>query len=436
MYKFLATLLLLGAVARMSADNWPQWRGPFFNGSSSEKNLPAEWSKTTNLAWSASLPGPSAATPVVYGEDVYISTTDLSNQSLVAMCLEGKSGHVRWQNKIADSMRRDRQSTYSSPSPIADGQRAIFFYSSGELVAFDRAGARLWSRNIQTEMGTFAFNWTFSSTPILFGDRLYLQVLQRDVPVGGRGRADGPNESYLLAMDPSSGKTLWRQLRPSDAVAETRESFATPVPYDYRGRTDLLVVGGDCLSGHDAATGKELWRWGTWNPGRIGHWRQVVSPVAGDGIILVCAPKGSPVYAIKAGGSGTLGDAAIAWKSDQQKAVSADVPTPLFYLGDFFVLNDLRKSLSRVEPATGKVKWTVTTPGQAKYEASPTGADGKVYIINFKGDVSVIKADDGAVLSTASMGEADDDMIRSSVAIAQGHLYIRTNQKLFCVGKD
>jgi outer membrane protein assembly factor BamB len=435
MKKYLLTVILTVGTVMAAAENWPQWRGPAFNGSSAEKNLPDAWSKT-NVAWSVSLPGPSAATPVIWEDHVFISTTDLPGQALQAMAIERRQGKVIWQHKIADGIRRDRQSTFSASSPVTDGRRVIFFYSTGDLAAFDFAGNQLWSRNIQTDYGSFAFLWTFSSSPLLYGDKLYLQVLQRDVPVSGRGRTDGPNDSYLLAMDAATGKTLWRQVRATEAVAESHEAYATPVPFTYQGRTELAVIGGDCLTGHDPDTGKELWRWGTWNPGRIGHWRHVVTPVAGNGLILACAPKGAPVYAIKAGGSGVLSDSAIAWKSDQQKMITSDVPTPLFYDGDFFVLSDLRRNLSRVESSTGKIKWTLETPGRAKYEASPTGADGKIYLINFKGEVTIVNAESGALLRTIPMGEEDEDMIRSTIAVAHGQLFIRTNQKLFCVGRN
>jgi outer membrane protein assembly factor BamB len=434
MFRILLVILALSAAPLARAENWPQWRGPSFNGSSPERNLPAQWSKSENVAWETPLPGPSAATPIVWGDRVFVSSTDLASQSLLALCLDRQTGKVLWQQKVGEGIRRDDRSTYASPSPVTDGQRVIFFYSSGQLVAFDFAGRQLWSRNIQADYGTFAFLWTFSSSPVLFDGRLYLQVLQRDVAVGGRGRPEG-NESYLLAMEPATGKTLWRQVRPSQAVAESREAFTTPVPFAGENRSELLVVGGDCLTGHDPATGRELWRWGTWNPTRIGHWRLVTSPVAGGGVALACGPKGSPVFAIKAGGSGTLDDQAIAWKSDQNRNLTADVPTPLFYQGDFFVLSDLRKTLTRLEAKAGRVKWTIETPGQAKYEASPTGADGKIYLINFKGEVTVVEADKGEVLRTIPMGEPGDDTIRSSIAVAQGRLFIRANKKLYCIGK-
>ena len=137
---------------------------------------------------------------------------------------------------------------------------------------------------------------------------------------------------------------------------------------------------------------------------------------------------------IKAGGNGVLNDSAVVWKSDQKREVSADVPTPLFYDGDFFVLNDGRKNISRVDPATGNVKWTVELPGR-KFEASPTGADGKLYLMNFGADVVVMDAAKGGILGTIAMGDEGDDMTRSSIAVANGQLFIRTNHKLYCIAR-
>jgi outer membrane protein assembly factor BamB len=198
----------------------------------------------------------------------------------------------------------------------------------------------------------------------------------------------------------------------------------------------LLVAGGDALTGHDLETGKELWRWGTWNPRRITHWRLVPSPVAGEDIILACAPKNDPIYAIRPNGTGTLDESAIAWISRDEEKVSSDVPTPAYYDGDFFVLSDLRKHLARVEPRTGKVKWGIPTPGRAKYEASPLAADGKIYIINHDGEAAVIDAVNGNVLTVIPMDQpSGSGVVRASISAAHGHLFIRTTRKLYCVGK-
>jgi outer membrane protein assembly factor BamB len=417
----------------LEGGDWPHFRGPHFNGSSDATNLPVRFSPAENVRWSAEMPGPSAATPAVWRDRVFVSSTGAADKTLLALGFDRATGKELWRHQIAEGSERDNLSNYASPSPATDGKRVIFFYGQGDLAAFSPDGQPLWRRSLAKDYGEFAFQWTFATSPLLHGGKLYIQVLQRDEPVNGRGREGGTLESYLLALDPATGKELWRQVRPSEAVAESRESFASPVPFVHEGRAEILIAGGDCLSGHEPATGRELWRWGTWNPTRIPHWRLVPSPAAGDGVILACAPKRDPIYALKAGGQGVLPASALLWKSDQQRELTADVPTPLFYLGDFFILSDLRKSLARVEPRTGKVKWLIETPGNAKYEASPTGADGRIYLLNFRGEVVVVDAADGQILHQAALGESGDDKTRSTVVAAGSELFVRTHHKLYCL---
>lgn len=173
------------------APDWPNWRGPTFNGAAPEQALPTQFTRTEGLAWSSPLPGPSAATPIVLGDRVFISSTDSAGGSLVALCLDRKTGRELWRHKVADGISRDERSNYASPSPLTDGKHVWFFYGQGELVAYTLDGAN-WSRNIQNDFGAFAFQWTFASSPLLHDGRLYLQVLQRNVPVNGRGKTDGP----------------------------------------------------------------------------------------------------------------------------------------------------------------------------------------------------------------------------------------------------
>ena len=430
--KLLAGLLIAGVA---QADDWPHFRGPNFNGSTEEKNLPSTWSRTDNVAWAATLPGAAASTPIIVGDRVFVSTTDASAEKLKAICLDRKTGKVLWAHEIASGVNRDNRSNYAAPSPAANDKVVVFFYGDGELWAFNHGGRRLWSRNIQKVFGEFAFLWTFSTSPLIYEGRLYMQVLQRDVPVRGRGAKN--SESYLLALDPKTGKPLWRQVRPSPAKGESLEAFSTPVPFVHNGRKEILILGGDILTGHDPVTGKELWRWGTWNfEGKRyrGDFRLVPSPVAGAGVILACAPKQQPIYAVKAGGTGSLGDAALAWTSPLDSALISDVPTPAFYDGDFFILCKKRKTLSRVEPGTARVKWSVKMPGKREYEASPLAGDGKVYLMDFDGLVTVVDVKEGKIINSVKMGDGRG-RIRASIAAAKGQIFIRTSRKLYCIGK-
>jgi len=427
----------------LPAQDWPQWRGPHFNGSAEAKGLPEKFSPSENVRWATTLPGPGACTPIVIGDRIILSAVNTEEKKLLALCLNRSDGKILWSRdaggKGNGEIARHNRSNFASPSPVFDGERVIFFYGNGDLVAFDPQGVELWRRNLQKDYGRFAFQWTFSASPTLWEGKMFLPILQRDVPVGrGREVTAEPIGSFLLAMDPATGKTLYKHDRPTKAIVESRESYATLIPRVGKGgRKELICIGGDCISGHDPKNGDELWRWGTWNEGhRERWWRLVPTPVFGDGVALVCAPKRAPVYAVKLDGAGILDKSAVAWKSGgRPNRISSDVPTPAFGGGCFYVLSDVRNALTKVNASSGEVVWATELSPDYKWRASPTVADGKVYCMNHNGQVAVVSADSGKVLHMAQMGNEEDDHIRASVVVAHGTLLIRTNDKLFCVGQ-
>lgn len=427
---------MLSAGSSAEAQNWPNWRGPNQNGSSEATGLPAKFSPTENIAWVVDLPGEGASSPIVWEDAVFVSAVDEDQEAVVALKIDRASGKIAWSRKLGEGIRKDDKSTFAGPSAVTDGEQVIFFTGHGHLVSYDFEGQELWRRDIQGEYGVFAFGWTFSTSPLLHDGKVYLQVLQRDTAVDGRGFADKMNESYLLALDAANGKELWRVNRPTDAQVESREAFSSPVVITHEGRTELLVVGGDFLTGHDPGNGKELWRWGTWNPDHgEKFWRLVPSPVYGDGVILACAPKKQPVYAVAAGAEGRVAFEDVLWQSDT-KEVSADVPTPLFYQGRFYILNEGRKVLNCIEPKTGRVIWSEALDAKVKLEASPTGADGKIYLMSHLGEIFVVKAgDEFELLHQTQLGSSQSINIRASIAAAKGQLFIRTDRQLFCVGE-
>jgi outer membrane protein assembly factor BamB len=429
-----ALLAALSLTLAARAENWPQWRGPAFNGSSPEKNLPETWTKET-VKWTAPLPGPSGATPAIWGDAIFVTSPD-KQKNLLLLCLDRKDGKVRWQKQLATGDINKGKANMASPSPITDGKTVYAFFGTGDLAALDFDGNIKWQRNLGADYGRFAIMWLYGSSPLLFDGKLYVQVLQRTpAPADYSGLAGGDptRESYLLALDPANGKTLWKHVRPSAAKMESLESYATPIPHTGAdGKAQILVVGGDCLTGHDPTTGAELWRGYGLNP-KGGEWMRIVaSPVSAAGLAIACGPKKEPLLAWRTDGKGDVTTTGLAWKSEDRK--TPDVCTPAFDGQRLFVLDGDGHTLTCLDPKTGAKKWSGELPERGVIRSSPTVADGKVYIVNEKGTVMVCAAgDEFKVLATIPMGDAEGT--RASVVASGGQLFLRTTAALYCVGK-
>jgi outer membrane protein assembly factor BamB len=429
------SLFTVAAALPLRAAHWPQWRGPNFNGSSPETGLPATFSKTEGVAWVAPLPGVSGATPVIWGDHVFVSSPD-PQKNLLLLCLNRRDGSVRWQKTVTVGDRSKGNNNMASPSPVTDGQSVFVLYGTSDLAAYDFHGAELWRRNLGKDYGRFSIMWIYGSSPLLHQGRLYVLVLQRDPPPPDYPTVDDnpKRDSYLLCLDPKTGKDLWRHIRPTDAVKESMEAYTTPIPYSGRNGPEILVVGGDYATGHDPSTGAELWRCGGLNPRQtdmqVNWFRIVPSPVAYAGFIYACGPKGEPVIAVKDGGQGNVTDTHIAWRF---KESPTDWSTPLVYRDRLYVLNGGRKTLSCLNAKTGEKIWSGSLGVADTIWSSPTGADGKIYCLSEKG--TVIVCDAGEAFKILASVPLDEGPSRSSIAVASGQLFIRTAKNLYCVGK-
>jgi len=430
----LCLLLCVVSVTSLRAENWPNWRGPAHNGSSPEIGLPTEFGPDKSVLWKVELPGQSGSTPVIWDDFIFISSPDAKTKDLYAMCLSRKDGKVLWKNTVAEAADRKPQNgrnNMTSPSAVTDGKSVFFLYGTGDLVAYDFAGKTLWARNLQKDHGKFAIMWGYGSSPLLYKGKLYVPVMQRDKNTYDKSApADAKVDSYLLAIDPATGKDLWKHIRPSDAKEETLEAYTTPVPFEHNGRSEILLTGADYVTGHNPETGQEYWRFGGWNPTKIGHWRIVVSPVASADTVYCAGPKGAPVYGVKAGGSGDISATHQAFKMTE---FPPDVCTPVIYKNKLFVLDGGKRKITCLDPKTGEKKWDGALPGNQTYWVSPTAADDRIFCINEAGDVVVVSTgDEFKIVHTAAFG---DKPCYSSIAIASQQLFIRTGGHLFCVGK-
>jgi outer membrane protein assembly factor BamB len=237
-------------------------------------------------------------------------------------------------------------------------------------------------------------------------------------------KTDDP--SYVLGIDARTGKTRWRVERPTDAVAESPDSYTTPALLRYDGKEEIVVSGGDYVTGHDPATGAELWRAGGLNPAKDRSYRIVASPIVMGSMIYVPS-RVRPLIALKAGGRGDITQSHLAWATDQ----GPDVPTPAVDGKYIFILND-RGILWCRDARSGAEIWGSQRVRPGTYSASPVVADGKLYVMSEDGVTTVLSA--GPEFKVLAENDLADYTL-SSPAISDGQIFIRTQKFLYCIGK-
>jgi len=407
------------AVAAVSAENWPQWRGPQLNGVSAEKGLPTKWTPEENIAWKLAMPSRTGATPIIWNNHVFLNVALQEKEGdLELWAVDRGKGTVMWKKPLSGGNTMMRKQNMSSPSPVTDGTTVWVMTGTGILKAFDFKGEELWLRDIQKDYGAFGLNWGYASSPLLHQGSLYVQVLHGM-------KTDDP--SYILKIDGKSGKTIWRVERPTNAIRESPDSYTTPALLRHGSQTEIVITGGDVVTGHDPETGKELWRMNGLNPENIASYRIIASPLVAGGLII--APtRVKPMLAIKPGGSGDITESHKVWSFDR----GPDVPTPvsdgklLYIVGDSGVVYAL--DVKTGEPVYGPER---LKPGT--YSASPVLADGKIYVTSEDGVTSVFAAGPKFELIAEN---AMNEYTLSSVAVSGGQIFLRTAGHLYAIGKS
>jgi outer membrane protein assembly factor BamB len=256
-------MLFFGYSGMANAENWPQWRGPQNNGVSSEAKVPIEWSRDKNIAWRLALPGPAGSTPILWEDRIFLTSADQAD--LLLICVQ-RNGTELWRRKVGSGNRSvglggSAEGNLSSPSPSTDGKHVWVFLGTGDLACFDFDGNKKWGVNLQEKYGPFDLQFGMHSTPVLHGDRLYLQVIH------GPMRQEG-EPSYVVAFDKSTGTEAWKRDRKTGATVECKHSYASPVIYNDGKRSFLVTHGGDYVMAHRLSDGQEIWRHGGMNPPR------------------------------------------------------------------------------------------------------------------------------------------------------------------------
>ncbi len=411
----LIAALLTTFATGLAADNWPAWRGPTRDGVSTETDLPIRWGPDENIAWKLQMPAWSGSTPIIWGERIFLNVAD--GQDLWLWSLDRAKGDLLWKQHLSGGDHKERKQNMSSPSPVTDGRHVWVMTGTGILKAFDFDGKEIWARDIQADYGKFGLNWGYASSPLLFEDALFVQVLHGM-------KTDDP--SYVLRLDKATGKTVWRVERLTNAIRESPDAYTTPALLQYDGKIEIVVTGGDVVTGHDPETGRELWRADGLNPQNNPNYRIVASPIIhGD---MVYAPtRVRPLLAIRAGGRGDVTESHLAWSFDR----GPDVPTPVTD-GTYFYVVDDRGVVHCLDAKTGEIVYGPERLKPGTYSASPVLADGRIYVTSEDGLTSVFKAGPSfEILAENAM----NDYCLSTIAISEGQLFLRTTEYLWVIGE-
>jgi outer membrane protein assembly factor BamB len=413
-------LLTFFFVGRLSAANWPAWRGPRGTGVSDERNLPTQWSRTNNVKWRVPLAERGNSTPIVWGDQIFLTQAVGTRRTL--LCLQRADGKVLWEAGMTSSETEPTHETnpYCSASPVTDGERVIVSYASDGLFCYDLNGKELWRR---TDLGRQIHIWGNGSSPVIYQDLCFLNF--------------GPGETtYLLAVDKKTGQTRWKQdeaigyKHPKEGEQSEQGktfigSWTTPVLMEVEGADQLLMSWPRRLAAYDPKSGKELWTCSGLNP------LVYTSPIYGQGIVVTMGGFNGMAMTMRAGGSGDVTGSRTLWHHPKTKQ---RIGSGVIHNGHVYIHNDPGVA-ECFELKTGKLIWEERLKGKGSSGVNWSSvmlADGNCYTVNQGGDCFVFKASPRFELVSVNSLEEPSN---SSVVPSNGELFIRTHQALWCIAQ-
>jgi outer membrane protein assembly factor BamB len=440
----LVSALILSAGASPSAADWPSWRGPNGTGSTAETGLPVKWSATENVAWKAPIAGLGVSTPIVTGNLVVVTSqlgsstrrsgnhprlvqggdaaaageralgesganrgSSPDGRTIFLVEAFGRSdGKKRWEYRVAAAGPmpeiHDKHNMASS-SPVSDGQLIYAWFATGQIVALDQNGARVWERHLGKEVSPYDILWGHSSSPTVFEDTLLLL-------------SDHTTASYLLALDKRTGKEKWKADR-----GKGKSSYSTPLVVPGPNGPEVIVNSSERVDAYNARTGAPLWHTGGTN--RF----PVPSPLFHDGVIYMSRGyRSSPYMALRPGGKGDITKTHVIWENTTGGPYISSL---VYDNGLIYMATDVG-AVTVVDAKDGSRVWQQRIEGV--FSASPVAADGKIYFVSENGETIVVRAGrTPEVLARNGLGERQI----ASPAVSNGQIFIRTDDHVFAIGK-
>jgi outer membrane protein assembly factor BamB len=401
--KLIAISALL-ATLHVTAEDWPQFRGPGGEGHSTEKNLPLQWSESQNILWKTPVAGRGWSSPAVAGGRVWLTTSidQSGTASLRLLAYDVESGRETINLEVfsvRNAVLKNIKNSLASPTPIVDGDRVYVHFGADGTAAVGTDGKILW----KTVLPYDSMHGNGGS-PTLYRDLLILSC-------------DGSDEAYVVALDKNTGKIRWKTPRrqPYD------QSYTTPLVIQVDGKDQVVSIGAFRAAAYDPLTGREIWRV------RYGDgFSNVPRPVFGGGLVFIGTGFQEPsMLAVRPTGTGDVTNTHIAYTIERGAPFT---PSPLIVGDEFYMVSDIGVA-SCLDVKTGRVHWQQRVPGN--YSASPVFADGRIYFLSEEGVATVIAP--GREFRRLAVNTLDGTTF-ASIAVSQGTLFIRSDTHLYRIG--
>ncbi|MBW7991636.1 MAG: PQQ-binding-like beta-propeller repeat protein [Planctomycetes bacterium] len=412
-FQLILFVIVFFTSSTLTFANWPDWRGPTADGRSDATGLPLKWSEAENIVWKTPIHDLGYSTPVVWDDQIWLTTAAKKGQTLYAVCIDLNTGRVVHDVEVFQPnkpQRIHRNNSYATPSAVLEAGRAYVHYGTHGTAALDsKTGKVLWRR---TDLNCEHMQGPVSS-PILFEDLLIVHL-------------EGTDVQFIAALDKKTGNTVWRYDRPREFYENVEplyllKSYHTPIIVEVNGKPQLISNGAMLATGHDPHTGKELWRvlYRDDNP--------ISRVVSGLGLLFINAggsPGATNLLAVRQGGAGDVTDTHVVWKMTKDVCHES---SPVLVGNLLYLLSDTGVLICK-QATTGRTVWTERLEG--RYGASLLYADNRIYISNKEGKTTIIAP--GRTFRELAVNKLDG-FLGASPAIAGNSLLLRTKTHLYRV---
>jgi hypothetical protein len=394
---------MTAAVTALRAEDWPQWRGPRMDGTSLETGIPLRWGPAENIVWKTPIPGRGYSTPSIVGDRIFVTSALEPENKQLLLALERKTGKVLWtrEQPFRRQLAIHKLNSHASSTPAVDAKHVFTtFHDQPHFVVccHDWDGNLVWKKS----PGEFHSKHGFCSSPILHKDTIILN-------------GDQDAEAYIVAMDRGTGAEKWRIKRPGI------RSYCPPVILDIHGKKQMVVAGAKTTAGYDPDTGKQLWI-------IDGPTEQFVASLVYRNNVLFMTygfPKRG-ILGIDPTGTGNVTRTHVLY--NDSPGAGGYVPSPIAHGDHFFNVSDEGIATCR-EGKTGKLLWKERLGRH--HSASPVSSGAQLFFPDDDGNTWVLKASPTfEVVYKNQIGEE----IYASLAVSQGHIYLRGLKHLYCIG--